>query len=128
MDLLSLHATGLKYIVKLHGREVTLTDLDGNTYTITILWNYADYGIKLDVIEGSPLGAKNSAYIDIDSLNTLGITPDNNWKITGAPNDFETSATYLIHLPPKTDHQLPGMIMFLIPENSSAAEMPMPAI
>jgi hypothetical protein len=125
LDLLSLHATSLKTLIRYYGRSVTITDLSDNTYTATALWNFADYAVRLDNVS-NPIGDKNSIYIDQDTLHTLGIKPAQNWKITGSPNDYEDEKTYLVSMLPKTDHQLPGTLLFLTPETLTAEVIPMP--
>lgn len=129
MNLTALHATALKLLIdpKYHGREVTFTDRSSNTYTVDVIWNFAEYAVKLDVTEGSPLGAKNSIYVDKDSLNTLGITPEDGWTVTGSPNDYEDEKTYIMQIP-KQDYQLPGMIIFITPYTEGVTQKAFPTV
>jgi len=126
MNLLDLHATSLKLNVRAHGRSVTLTDPSGNTYPVIALWNAVEHVLKLDVINGNPMGERSSIYIDRDSLQirtngiiTGEISPAENWTVTGSPNAYAVSKTYVISIP-KLDHQLPGVVLFLSEKRDGA--------
>lgn len=127
MNLLDAHSARLKKIVSAFGRPVLLRDMAGNEYPLTALWNDVEHVLKLETISGDPMGARSSLYIDRDSLQSESgeITPANGWTAYGSPNSYDAEKRYVISIP-KQDHQLPGLLLFISPENTGAESWPDP--
>jgi hypothetical protein len=125
MNLLDRHYTGIKKVIQKHGRPVKLITPSGVEYNLTALWNDVDHVLKLEVLTGNPMGARSSIYIDRDSLQleTGEIVPAEGWQAFGSPNSYDPEKNYVISIP-KIDHQLPGVLLFISPENVGAESWP----
>lgn len=127
MNLLDLHATSLKTIIFYHGRPVKFIEPDGTEHDgFKALWNDVEHVLKLEGFTGSPMGERDSIYIDRDSLDIAGILPERDWKAVGAPNKYDPDQTYILEIP-KGDKQLPGELYFLTQEDEDATNWPTPS-
>lgn len=124
-----LHAKNLKTLIQYHGRDITITDPDGNTFIRRALWNFVEHVLKMDITSGDPMGARNSIYIDRDSLQTETgeIKPGKDWTVTGSPNPYDEIKTYTMEIP-KQDFQLPGSVFFLSEKRDGATTWEIPTI
>lgn len=118
--MLERHAKSLKINARFHGREVVLTDLSGEEYTVKGIFIDAEHAIKIDNVT-DPIGDKKVFYIDRDSLqtDTTEIKPAEGWKLTGSANIYDDDADYSVEIV-KKDKQLPGLLLFLSPINIAA--------
>jgi len=129
MSLLDFHAKTLKKSVKWHGRPVTLTDLNDVVYVgLIALWNDVEHVLKVENLNGDPMGNRSSLYIDRDSLQLESgeIKPVAGWIAFGSPNSYDAEKEYLIEIP-KQDFQLPGLLMFLSDINPGATKWDKPS-
>lgn len=124
-----LHAKNLKTLIRYHGRDISIIDPDGNTFIRRALWNFVEHVLKLDITAGDPMGARNSIYIDRDSLQTETgeISPGKDWHVTGSPNPYDEIKTYTIEIP-KQDFQIPGIVLFLSEKRDGATSWEIPTI
>lgn len=122
MSLLDFHAKALKKIVRQHGRPVKFIDPNDVEYPgLIALWNDVEHVLKVESLNGDPMGNRSSLYIDRDSLQTESgeISPTEQWKAFGSPNSYDPEKEYLIEIP-KLDRQLPGILLFLSEINPTA--------
>lgn len=122
-NLLDIHSEKLSLIVKKHGRPVVLIDpVTSEEYPLMALWNDVEHVIKIDSLNGDPMGSRSSLYFCREDLQTLSgeIKPCENWKAFGSPNKYDAEAEYTVRIP-KQDKQLPGILLFL-EENNAAAQ------
>jgi hypothetical protein len=122
-----IHAKNLKTLIRYHGRDITIIDPDGNEFIRRALWNSVEHVLKLDITSGDPMGARNSIYIDRDSLQTETgeIKPGKDWHVFGSPNSYDEEKTYTIEIP-KQDYQLPGIVLFLSEKRDGATSWEIP--
>ena len=125
MDLLERHAKLLKRTVRPHGRSVIITDLSAVDYPVKLLFNDVQNVLKMNDSNDPVMGERIVAYIDRDSLQTETgeIVPAKGWTLTGSPNIYDADSTYVMEIP-KQDKQLPGFLIWLSKQDSTAKKYP----
>jgi len=125
MGLLERHARLLKRNVRAHGRSVIITDLSDTDYPVIVLFNDVQNVLKMDNSNDPVMGDRIVAYIDRDSLQTDAgeIKPAKGWTLTGSPNIYDADENYVMEIP-KQDKQLPGFLIWLSKQDSTAVKYP----
>lgn len=114
MSLVDIHEIAIERIIDLEDHTITLIDKLGNEFPdVKCLFNSVDYGLKLDSIDGDPMGEKTNVYIQTKELVSKGITIDTDrWRVRGKKGKYKEVQTFLAEIP-KEDSQLPGIVLFL---------------
>ena len=114
MSLVDLHESAVERIIDLNNHTVTLIDKVGNEFhDVKCIFNAVDHGLKLDTIDGDPMGEKTNVYIQTKELVSKGIIIDSdNWRVKGKKGKYKPEENFLAEMP-KEDSYLPGIVLFL---------------
>lgn len=114
MSLVDIHEIAIEKIIDLNDHTITLIDKEGTEFpNVKCIFNGVDHGLKLDSIDGDPMGEKTNVYIQTKELVSKGIDIDTDrWKVVGKKGKYKPEQTFLAEIP-KEDSYLPGIILFL---------------